>query len=216
MMILTLFSFENTDMAAFNLEVDPKRIEAHENEKPPEYEPTDENAIETIPSTNSNSEIEANGSGNDYNGVFEGEVVEEDAEEERRAEALGSQKNKDTRTTTISSTYKPDNEQDASFWSTTGGDQKDSGAGSEMGGIPRESDQGPSMDDFFGDAFADDENPTGIGDDEGTKQEESSIPASDSAAPTAKKETAELVSLVPKKTGSKSRRPKIRPSRRKK
>ena len=203
-------------MAALNLQVDPKRIEAHENEEPPTYEPTDENLGETTPATKSNAKIDTNRNENDYTEVFEGEVVVEDAEEERRAEALATQEtnNNSTTTTQSSSSIKNDDEQD-SFWSTKGEDQSEPGAGSIMEGFSRENDVGPSMDDFFGGAFADDENPMDAKGDEGTKQTE---PPSTSAATTGttKKETPDLVSLVPKKTNSKMRRPKIRPSRRKK
>jgi hypothetical protein len=38
-------------MTAFNVEVDPKRIEAHENEEAPIYEPTDGNNTAMVSST---------------------------------------------------------------------------------------------------------------------------------------------------------------------
>lgn len=193
-------------MTALNLEVDPKRIEAHENEEPPVYEPTDGDEIETTPSTKSRAKLETNGNRNDYNGVFEGEVVEEDAEEERQSEALATlEANKDTTKTTILSS----NDQKE--------DPKESGIGegddSGMGGFPRESGEGPSMDDFFGDSYADDDDPLGKGVKKGTTNKEEA-PVAGAAA--SKKETSQQVSLVPRKTNSKPRRPKIRPSRRKK
>lgn len=201
-------AIENKDLSALNIEVDPKRIEAHENEEPPAYEPTDGDEIETASSAKSKATLRTNGTGKDYNGVFdELEVVEEDAEEEERAEALALlEANKAT--TAASSPSEANNGKD---WSATGGDQNESEFGEEadsgMGGFPPESGDGPSMDDFFGDSYVDDN--------ETAKKEEIRVSSSEAAAVT-KMEAPVLVSLVPKKTNSKSRRPKIRPSRRKK
>mmetsp|Transcript_3060 Transcript_3060/g.7217 ORF Transcript_3060/g.7217 Transcript_3060/m.7217 type:complete len:581 (-) Transcript_3060:63-1805(-) len=172
------------DMTALNLEVDPKRIEAHENEEPPAYEPTD--LVEEEEPTEKNDKPDSNESGKDYNGVFEGEVVEEDAEEERKAEARAML----------------EREKAASKKKASDADQEEEAGFSKFGEAPAR--DGPSMDDFFGDSYGDDENGTA------TKKEESSKRA---AKKTTKKET---VSLVPKKTNARSRRPKIRPSRRKK
>ncbi len=171
-------------MTALNLEVDPKRIEAHENEEPPAYEPTD--LVEEEEPTEKNDKPDSNESGKDYNGVFEGEVVEEDAEEERKAEARAML----------------EREKAASKKKASDADQEEEAGFSKFGEAPAR--DGPSMDDFFGDSYGDDENGTAA------KKEESSKRA---AKKTTKKET---VSLVPKKTNARSRRPKIRPSRRKK
>mmetsp|Transcript_16938 Transcript_16938/g.34848 ORF Transcript_16938/g.34848 Transcript_16938/m.34848 type:complete len:627 (-) Transcript_16938:185-2065(-) len=180
------------DMTAFNLEVDPKRIEAHENEEPPAYEPTDEDGIVT---TSSNTKVAQNG-----NGEFEGEVVEEDAEEERRVEASTLSMNEATRTTSSG---------ENSLWPTTGGNQNEPEAGDgfddEMGEFPRE--DGPNMDDFLHDDSYNDNY---------EQEEQNAMTKNSEPAATIKQDTSELVSLVPKKTSSKSRRPKIRPSARRK
>eukprot|EP00531_Pseudo-nitzschia_arenysensis_P014706 CAMPEP_0116121566 /NCGR_PEP_ID=MMETSP0329-20121206/3765_1 /TAXON_ID=697910 /ORGANISM="Pseudo-nitzschia arenysensis, Strain B593" /LENGTH=620 /DNA_ID=CAMNT_0003615387 /DNA_START=56 /DNA_END=1918 /DNA_ORIENTATION=+ len=184
------------DMTALNIEVDQKRIEAHENEEPPAYEPTDE--VDDAASIEKNDEPEKNESGKDYNGVFEGEVVEEDAEEERLAEARAREernKNASTKTTPASQ------------------DEEEEGAFSSKFGEAHNSEDGPNMDDFFGDSYGDDDN---AGNDSTKKEEAKASTPSSKAAKKSKKETSEMVSLVPKKTNSKSRRPKIRPSRRKK
>ena len=62
-----------TDLSVFNVTVDPERIEAAANEEPPEYEPTDPEP--------------SNGAGIARDGQEMQDVVEEDAEEERRAGA---------------------------------------------------------------------------------------------------------------------------------
>eukprot|EP00536_Pseudo-nitzschia_multiseries_P011214 jgi/Psemu1/289562/fgenesh1_pg.371_\ len=167
------------DMTAFNLEVDPKRIEAHKNEEPPAYEPTDEEGLAITPEVPKKE-----------NDMFEGEVVEEDAEEERRAEASAAVRSSG----------------DSSLWPTTGEKhyEAENGGefGDEMGGFPSE--EGPSMDDFFHDDSYN-----------GNEEPEQETSAKESAA-TIKQDNSELVSLVPKKASSKSRRPKIRPSARRK
>jgi len=199
------------DMTALNLEVDPKRIEAHENEEPPAYEPTDGDDIETTSLAKSRAKLETNGNDNDYNGVFEGEVVEEDAEEERRSEALAAfEGNKTTTKTSTSSS----NDQKEDPKELEDGEGSDSG----MGDFPRQSGEGPSMDDFFGDSYADDDDPLGNkgGKKGSTADEKEETPLAAAAASKNKKETSQQVSLVPRKTTSKPRRPKIRPSRRKK
>lgn len=184
-------------MDALNIEVDQKRIEAHENEEPPAYEPTDE--LDNAASTEKNDNPDKNESGKDYNGVFEGEVVEEDAEEERLAEARarrGRNKNASAKNAPASR----DEEEEAAF-------------SSRFGDEPN-SEDGPNMDDFFGDSYGDDDN--GGNDSTKKEEEEEALSPSSKAAKANKKGTSEMVSLVPKKTNSKSRRPKIRPSRRKK
>ena len=62
-----------TDLTVFNVTVDPDRIEAAANEEPPEYEPTD---LEPL-----------SAAGKAIDGQEMQDVVEEDAEEERRAGA---------------------------------------------------------------------------------------------------------------------------------
>jgi len=171
------------DMTAFNLEVDPKRIEAHENEEPPTYEPTDEDGVATTP-----SEVPKKG-----NDIFEGEVVEEDAEEERRAEASAALRSSGG----------------SSLWPTTGEEHNEAeggdGFGDEMRGFPAE--EGPSMEDFFhDDSYNDNDNH-----EQGSSKENTS-----ESATAIKQDSSQLVSLVPKKSSSKSRRPKIRPSARRK
>jgi len=217
------------DMTAFNLEVDPKRIEAHENEEPPAYEPTDVEEVEPAASAEDKDKdkSETNENGADYNGVFEPEVVEEDAEEERLAEARAqTEANKATTPTKkrkrTKAAAKPKKRKNStSSWSATTEKPKESefgeGAASGMDGFPREAEEGPSMDDFFGDSYADDE-PMGGDEKEAAKNESAKkkqAPVSSSEA-AKKKEPSQLVSLVPKKRNAKSRRPKIRPSRRKK
>ena len=200
-------------MTALNLEVDPKRIEAHENEEPPAYEPTDGDDIETTSLPKSRAKLETNGNENDYNGVFEGEVVEEDAEEERRSEALAVLEGNKTSTKTATSSSNDQKEDPKES-------EVDEGADSGMGDFPRQSGEGPSMDDFFGDSYADDDDPLGNkGGEKGktaNSKEEAPVAAAAASKSKSKKETSQQVSLVPRKTTSKPRRPKIRPSRRKK
>jgi hypothetical protein len=62
-----------TDLSVFNVTVDPERIEAAANEEPPEYEPTDPEPPNGAEKASDVQEM--------------GDVVEEDAEEERRAGA---------------------------------------------------------------------------------------------------------------------------------
>jgi hypothetical protein len=195
------------DMTAFNVEVDPKRIEAHENEEAPIYEPTDGNNTAMVSSTKTGA-----GNNDPSNIGREGEVVEEDADEERRAELAAEEARR-----TTSSVLK-----DASFWSTTGGDQDKQKAAeavdAEIGVFPRAEEEfaGPNMDDFFHDeSFGNDhtnefeeEKSTAAGEEEKSTEPKGVAPA--------RINSEQLVSLVPKKTNAKSRRPKIRPSSRKK
>ena len=195
-------------MAALNLEVDPKHIEAHENEEPPAYEPTDEDCIAT--STN-NARSARNENGDTNNRAFEGEVVEEDAEEERRAEFSATLATDKNRTTTSSVVTTENNYQDNSFWPTTEEheNEPEAGEGTDAGIGFFPSEEGPSMDDFFhNDSYNDD--PMNEGQEEGTSATKETKAAEPPAASTA------AVSLVPKKSNSKSRRPKIRPSSRRK
>ena len=177
-------------MTAFNVEVDPKRIEAHENEEAPVYEPTDGN------NTSMASSTDKDGADYDPNNIGrEGEVVEEDADEERRAELAASVL------------------KDASFWSTKGEDQDEqkaveATADAEVGVFSAREEEfsGPSMDDFFHDES--------FGNNHTNEFEEEK----NAAAREEEKSTEPLVSLVPKKSNAakSSRRPKIRPSSRKK
>lgn len=186
-------------MSALNIEVDPKRIEAHENEKPPAYEPTDEYGIVTTEATDIDTKI----SNKRYDGAgFEGGVVEEDAEAERKAEAFTSLRAERAKS--------KKNSEDPSLWEAaeehkTEQENRD-GLDDGMGGFPRE--EGPSMDDFFhDDSYNDDPK----------EQEEERTTESKKKTVEAKAAFKDsLVSLVPKKATSKSRRPKIRPSSRKK
>jgi hypothetical protein len=226
--VSNICQLEKKDMTAFNLEVDPKRIEAHENEEPPAYEPTDVEEVEpTTLAEDNDKKTETNENGADYNGVFEREVVEEDAEEERLAEARAQTEANKATTTKKRKRTKPaakskKRKNSTSSWSATTKNPKEpefgEGVASGMDGFPRETEEGPSMDDFFGDSYADDE-PMGEGDEKGAAKNESSkkkeAPVSSSEA-ARKNEPSQLVSLVPKKRNAKSRRPKIRPSRRKK
>jgi len=207
-------------MTALNVEVDPKRIEAHENEEPPVYEPTDEDGIATT--NNSGAVTNENGdNGGNIRAYVEGEVVEEDAEEERRAEGSAILASERSRTTTSSSVVTTENNyQDASFWPTTGGHENDenepeAGEGIDdagMSGFP--SGEGPSMEDFFHDDSLNDNDDPMIG--EGQQEEGTSATKNTNTAEPPR-DNSELVSLViPKKMNSKSRRPKIRPSSRKK
>jgi len=113
------------DMAALNVEVDPKRIEAFENEEDPPYEPTD-SQIKSSPIVE-----EANGPSNEVN---EYEIVEEDAEEER----LANEENLKTN--------------DDSFWSKTGEEDQNEDAKRQQ---PEEEFTGPTMEDFFHDGGLD-------------------------------------------------------------
>ena len=194
-------------MTALNLNVDPKRIEAHENEEPPAYEPTDvieneiENEIETEnEETASTEKSDKPESENDYNGVFEKEVVEEDAEEERLAEARARQEQNKKATSRPSAKHRKKKEK-GNFPSEFG-----EGPGADF---QRGSEEGPNMDDFFGDSYGDDAREAAA-----EKDNASSLPSQKAAAN--KTKTSEMVSLlVPKKTIPKSRRPIVRPSRRK-
>ena len=180
-------------MAALSIAVDPKRIEAHENEEPPAYEPTDGDEVEKLEAADEKKVN--NETGADYNGVFEREVVEEDAEEERLAEARAKQRQSNA-TPKPSTKDQPQKEEEDPFSSEVG---ERNGTGEE----------GPSMDDFFGDSYGDDGNEPSS-----TKKEDSATSSPTKRIPSTRKETS--VSLVPKKANTKSRRPKIRPSRRKK
>ena len=213
-------------MTGFNLKVDPKRITAHENEEPPAYEPTGGDEVQTELSDRSRSKFESNENRGYYNGVFDKEkAVEEDSEEERRAELLTKQEASETTATNKISSPKFKNQIDPSCWSNVGEVSKEAGLWDGpsfgKGGVSQETCDGPSMDDFFGDSYADDDDRLGKGGKARTntnlttKQEEA--PASPTQVPIGKKkkETSMRVSLVPKKTYSKSRRQKIRPSRRK-
>mmetsp|Transcript_16866 Transcript_16866/g.38544 ORF Transcript_16866/g.38544 Transcript_16866/m.38544 type:complete len:208 (+) Transcript_16866:593-1216(+) len=206
-------------MTALNLEVDPKRIEAHENEEPPAYEPTDEDGIATVSASKTKKKFMQDGHGD---GGFEGEVVEEDAEEERRAEALatakagGSSSNNNDGTATNEKSY-----EDPSFWSTEQDEAEAVEQDPGMDSDPFASGEGPSMDDFFhDDSFGDDEDPSSIK----SKAAEGSAgagghdqaPHRSSRAVSVDEGGSASVSLVPKKVTSKSRRKKIRPSARRK
>jgi len=176
------------DMTSFNLEVDPKQIEAHENEEAPPYEPTDENnsaAMTFSAKTGAN-----NGNNDSSNKEHECEVVEEDAEEERRANLAI---------------------EEANIWSTTGEDQK---TGEEI--AAEEEIAGPSMEDFFHDTSFDHDLMDKSEEEETTAREEGQSSEKPQAITPAKEKLEELVSLVPKKNNVKPRRPKIRPTSRKK
>lgn len=175
-------------MTSFNLEVDPKQIEAHENEEAPPYEPTDENnsaAMTFSAKTGAN-----NGNNDSSNKEHECEVVEEDAEEERRANLAI---------------------EEANIWSTTGEDQK---TGEEI--AAEEEIAGPSMEDFFHDTSFDHDLMDKSEEEETTAREEGQSSEKPQAITPAKEKLEELVSLVPKKNNVKPRRPKIRPTSRKK
>jgi hypothetical protein len=193
------------DMTAFNVEVDPKRIEAHENEEAPVYEPTDGNNTATA------SSRKMGAANNDPSNIGrEGEVVEEDADEERRAELAASVL------------------KDASFWSTTGGDQDEqkaveatADAEVEVEVFPARDEEfaGPSMDDFFHDESFGNDHTNEFEEEKNAaaREEEMSTEPPPHGVTPARKNSEQLVSLVPKKTNAvKSRRPKIRPSSRKK
>jgi hypothetical protein len=190
-------------MTAFNVEVDPKRIEAHENEEAPVYEPTDGN------NTSMASSRKTGAANYDPSNIGrEGEVVEEDADEERQAELAASVL------------------KDASFWSTTGGDQDEQKpvevtADAEVEVFPAREEEfaGPSMDDFFHDESFGNDHTNGFEEEKNAaarEEEKSTEPPHHGVIP-ACKNSEQLVSLVPKMTNAaKSRRPKIRPLSRKK
>lgn len=73
MMCAFYFLLAITDLSVFNVTVDPDRIEAAANEEPPEYEPTDPEPRKEAVTAGDAEEMQ--------------DVVEEDAEEERRAGA---------------------------------------------------------------------------------------------------------------------------------
>mmetsp|Transcript_45356 Transcript_45356/g.51377 ORF Transcript_45356/g.51377 Transcript_45356/m.51377 type:complete len:638 (+) Transcript_45356:77-1990(+) len=180
------------DMTSFNLEVDPKQIEAHENEEAPPFEPTDENNSAAMTSS-AKTGAGNNGNNDISNKEYDCEVVEEDAEEERRADLAISE---------------------ANIWSTTGEDQN---IGEEE--IAEEEEiAGPSMEDFFHDTSFDNDFMDKSVEEETTSREEGQSSEKPQAITPAKEkvQVEELVSLVPKKTNAKPRRPKIRPTSRKK
>lgn len=73
------------------MEIDPERIEAHKNEDPPPYEPTD---VESQPEESEEQNVENEdvpvGEAENYSGETGLEVVYEDAREERQAEAAAA------------------------------------------------------------------------------------------------------------------------------
>jgi hypothetical protein len=77
------------DMSAFDVEVDPKRVEAFENEEPPPYEPTEleEPTEKEVSSSNANDPVQNEG----REGGEMQEIVEDAIEEKRKqAEAAAS------------------------------------------------------------------------------------------------------------------------------
>jgi hypothetical protein len=154
----------------FNVEVDPKAIEAAANEEPPLYEPTDVVKPPQI-SEDPNSTAEKSSAPQWHEGL----VVEEDAEEEARAAATSQQQQQQQGQSNIWPTLEePENHQEPK----------------EMGGgvdYPE-----PSMDDFF--------------------HEHDSTPVV--VEPSAEPEMPSI-SLVPKKSNAKSKRPKFRSAARK-
>jgi hypothetical protein len=247
-------------MTAFNVEVDPKRIEAHENEEAPPYEPTD--VEESKPTNEDASEHES-----PANEIFEPqnsgefvmgggiEVVEEDAEEERLAEvrdaaaAAASAATKSTTSmkapkspkpkcntkpqkTLAQSTKKtadeppmaPEKENPSRFFGQEDeadriGDERDD----LMGIFPDADVPEQNIGDFFHENSFDpvfEEEPEAGGPTEELAEKTHENGASRRSAAASTKSTAPVddhVSLVPKKAGgAKSKRPKIRPTGRKK
>lgn len=172
-------------MSVFNVEVDPKAIEAAAKDEPPPYIPTDEDGK---PLNKNPDEENTPKQTNDASDQME--VVEEDAEEEKKtlakATANGAQNSR------LSG---------ASLWPAFE-DQNEQAPEEDAIDFPE-----PSMDDFFHEQ--DD-----IGDPTFNQIKEAD--PSVKPPPAAKVETAPSLSLVPKKSSSKSKRPKFRSVSRKK
>lgn len=239
-------------MTVFNVEVDPKRIEAHENEEPPPYEPTDVEetqpeapeeqtaAAEGVRESDIQQEGEASFARDQEphsKGIEEElEVIYEDAREEAAAAAAeAASESQPSTPKRKKSQYRPNNN---SRMKTNRSPEKTSKAigqhslwpavsdgdilVAEREGPDRFADEDigePSMEDFFEDQMAGappleevSEMEETIGCDSNTKNDITSSEVSHLGS-----EKNERVSLVPKKRAtSKNRRPKIRPSVRKK
>ncbi|KAG7360287.1 Myb-like DNA-binding protein [Nitzschia inconspicua] len=234
------------DLSAFDVEVDPKRIEALENEEPPPYEPTDvehiEEKAEYLDEGHENGQTPIQ---HTYNTKGEGglEIVYEDAMEEHEAElaaATASSAATLSQSEAASSSqqkvlYHPN--QNASktsskdmgyepLWPTgsEGVGLADEGARLEsfVDGFVDNNMGEPSMEDFFDDQMV------GMGDgghsdtDGSARKDSTTIDETTSQIASHSehviKESSDQVSLVPKKihSSTKSRRPKIRPASRKK
>jgi hypothetical protein len=150
-----------TDLSVFNVEVDPKAIEAAANDEPPVYEPTD---VEPKEAEGADKIVRKNGSQDQWE-----EVVEEDADEEARAAAAESKAS-----------------QLQSIWPTNEAEKE-----------PHQHEQmdfpEPSMEDFFHEQEGD-----------------TPVPPSSDEPPPEGEATAVSISLVPKKTNAKSKKPKFR------
>jgi hypothetical protein len=158
----------------FNVEVDPKAIEAIANEEPPLYEPTD---VVEPPQYNDDPKSAAQKSSEPLWPDEEQVVVEEDAEEEARAAASSSQQQQQGQANVWPTVEEPENHQEPN----------------EIAGVDYPE---PSMDDFF----FNEHDPT---------QDEPAL-----VEPPAEPEM-ESISLVPKKSNAKSKRPKFRSAARK-
>ncbi|KAG7350645.1 Myb-like DNA-binding protein [Nitzschia inconspicua] len=233
------------DLSAFDVEVDPKRIEALENEEPPPYEPTDvgdiEDKAEYIDEGHDNGQTPIQ---HTYNTKGEGglEIVYEDAMEEHEAELAAATASSAAALSESEAAfsnhqkvlYHPN--QNASktsskdvgyepLWPTgsEGVGLADEGARLESfeDGFVESNVGEPSMEDFFEDQMV------GMGDgghsdtDGFARKDSTTIDEMTSQITSHNeniKESSDQVSLIPKKihSSTKSRRPKIRPASRKK
>lgn len=179
-------------MSIFDVEVDPKAIEAAANEKPPPYIPNDKDDDDDEPDKKQTTKaLSANG---ESNGEYLVEVVEEDAEEEKRqtqqsAAATHTGGPQFNNSSALWSTFEDENEQDVEF--------------------PE-----PTVDDFFPTPMDEDNMMGGAGESEATVVKQD--PPSTSVKGQVVQETPAL-SLVPKKSSTtKTKRPKFRTKSRKK
>lgn len=224
-----------TDLSVFHVEVDPKRIEALENEDPPPYEPTGIQPDEE-------NDTRHNGDDDMDRERLEGvtirqendaEIVEENAEEERLTGGdgggmdSGHRKSPSSRTTSGSQEHTTTANR-PSLWPADeiagdGISNREYNADSTMGIFPDGDHEQPNMDDFFHDQY------DGPMDDEEEDRMDTETIADKTTASPALAAAAVAAPIVPppaqtekgtpqtisKKPTAKAKRPKIRPSVRK-
>ncbi len=209
------------------MQVDPKRIEALANEDPPPYEPTDvyenrtnERNDTSIYSVDRKGEV---GVATDSPTQEEdADLVEEYAEEERRAgptEAgvMASGLRNSSRTAAPQQEAASTTASRSSLWADDEiADDNRENLDATIGIFPDGDDQQPSMEDFFHDQYDgpmdDEDNEEGMADNETTFADKTGAPPIVAPGQTMKA----IQPLLPKRATMKSKRPKIRPSVRKK
>lgn len=184
-------------MSIFDVEVDPKAIEAAAKDEPPPYIPTDPELQEKVSELNDENKTETR---HGAIGKLEQwkEIIEEDAEEEARLARRAGKSTNAIKKVTID---------EASLWPSV---YEDDAHNQPL----REEDihfAEPSMDDFFHEH----EEIDGSMEQDGNGPEKDSIPVNTPASPKVSAR-ASSITLVPTKASGKSNKPKFRTKSRKK